>query len=137
MACSGDRECLVSRLSYWRPSAEGYLVRQYLPIQRAVQSNTLKNALRLTSPGNPADGLAAHKCDLVPLSAILKEGAIFPGNLPPSQGVATSEPSRRSPGNSYNQPFLPVSRSHVFLFALVSNRRGVCSVFALWSSCAL
>ena len=74
-----DRRSLAPRLVFRWLVAEKYLAPDFLSVRRTVQSRALYNVFRLLCPGNPADGLAKHKCDVVPPPAILQRGAASPG----------------------------------------------------------
>ena len=98
MAGLQDCEGLPPHLLKRKMVSEKYFARRFLPIQNAAQSDALSNANWLPGQENPADVIAEHKRDMVPLSAMLRDGDFSQGGLRQLGGVATSEPPRESRG---------------------------------------
>ena len=85
-------ENLFAHLLNRKVFAAEYLRRHSLPIQDVAQSETASNVPWSPGTADPADSLAKQRCDVAPLSPLMRDGAFFPGNLRPSMGVATCEP---------------------------------------------
>ena len=70
---------------------EKFLVRHFLPIQQALEAKELNNVSWIPGKGNPADGLAKLRSEILPLLRLLESGAYNPGMLRPLKGISLNE----------------------------------------------
>ena len=84
-------EKLFTHLRNKKPAAGKFLVRYFLTIRQALETQELGNVYSLPGLGGPADGLTKTRRDIVPLLRRLEPGAYTPGALRPLEGVASKE----------------------------------------------
>ena len=93
------RGSLSTHLPNAKTAPDRYLVRHFPGIQRALGSHELGDGHRLPAAGNPADGLANVKSDMVPILRTLQTGALSPGALRLLQGGSPRE--NRNDGHTF------------------------------------